>query len=300
MMRWLRRSFLGVVLALPFALVGFALVQTPAQAQSGNEEVDCIVCHPAFQQAWVDGAHGQASTDPIFLEAWRAGGEDKTCMNCHTTGYDPKTGMWEEDGVGCKSCHDPEGVDHPTEPMPADRSAAFCGKCHTETYFEWQVSGHRSEELNCIGCHDPHATGLKAFSASVLCSKCHRTRASSFGHSEHAAEGLTCADCHLGPTLTEAGEGHAVRDHSFGVKLSTCNECHAYQMHDPVEVHPEPFTAPEPEPVAAVETVTLRADPSPISPVGFAMLSGIVGMASGMILAPWLERWYERIKKDEE
>jgi len=71
-------------------------------------------------------------------------------------------------------------------------------------------------------------------------------------------------------------------------------------MHDPVEVHPEPLTTPEPEPVAAVETDTLRADPSPISPVGFAMLSGIVGMASGMILAPWLERWYERIKKDEE
>jgi hypothetical protein len=71
-------------------------------------------------------------------------------------------------------------------------------------------------------------------------------------------------------------------------------------MHDPVEVHPEPFTPPEPEPVAGVETVTIRADPSPISPVGFAMLSGIVGMASGMILAPWLERWYERIKKDEE
>jgi hypothetical protein len=67
-----------------------------------------------------------------------------------------------------------------------------------------------------------------------------------------------------------------------------------------VEVHPEPFSTPELEPIAGVEIVTLRTDPSPISPVGFAMLSGIVGMASGMILAPWLERWYERIKKDEE
>ena len=300
MSRWFRRLFLGMVFALPLALVSFAFVQTPVQAQSGDGDVDCAICHPAFQQSWGDGAHGQASTDPKFLDAWRAGGEDKTCLTCHTTGYDPKTGMWEMDGVGCESCHDSSAIDHPTEPMPADRSAAFCGKCHTETYFEWQVSGHRNVELNCIGCHDPHATGLKAYDAAVLCSTCHRTRASSFGHSEHAAEDLTCADCHLGPTLAETGEGHAVRDHSFGVKLSTCNECHAYQMHDPVEVHPEPFTAPEPEPVAGVETLTIRADPSPISPVGFAMLSGIVGMASGMILAPWLERWYERIKKDEE
>jgi hypothetical protein len=70
-------------------------------------------------------------------------------------------------------------------------------------------------------------------------------------------------------------------------------------MHAPVEVQATTSTE-EPEPVSGVDSLVMRADPSPISPVGFAMLSGIVGMASGMILAPWLERWYERIKKDEE
>ncbi|MES0343459.1 MAG: cytochrome c3 family protein [Anaerolineales bacterium] len=300
MNRWLRRLFLGIAFALPLALVSFALVQTPVEAQSGNSDLDCALCHFAVEEIWSDGAHGQASTDPIFLDAWRAGGEDETCLNCHTTGYDSKTGLWEKDGVGCESCHDSEGIDHPTEPIPADRSAAFCGTCHTETYFEWQVSGHGSEDLDCLGCHDPHQTGLKTYDASTLCSTCHQTRASSFGHSEHAAEGLTCADCHLGTTSTEIGEGRGVRDHSFGVKLSTCTECHADQMHDPVDVQTEPLTAPEPEPVSGVDTLTMSVDPSPISPVGFAMLSGIVGMASGMILAPWLERWYERIKKDEE
>ena len=69
---------------------------------------------------------------------------------------------------------------------------------------------------------------------------------------------------------------------------------------DPPSPSVRAWTPPEPEPVAGVETDMIRADPSPISPVGFAMLSGIVGMASGMILAPWLERWYDRIKKDEE
>ena len=183
--------------------------------------------------------------------------------------------------------------------MPSDRSAEFCGSCHTETFFEWQVSGHKSEDLDCIGCHDSHETSLKAYDASVLCSTCHATRASSFGHSEHAAQGLTCADCHLGSVSTDVGEGHGVRDHSFGVKLSTCNDCHAYQMHDPVEIQSEPPTE-EPEPIGGVDSVSMSSDPSPISPVGFAMLSGIIGMATGMILAPWLERWYERIKQDEE
>jgi len=300
MSRWLRKLFLGIAFALPLALVSFAFVQTPVEAQSGDGDVACATCHPAFHQAWLDGAHGRASTDPIFLNAWREAGEDETCLTCHTTGYDPETGAWKQDGVTCEACHDSEDVDHPSEPMPSDRSAEFCGTCHTETYFEWQVSGHRGEDLDCLGCHDPHQTGLKTYDASTLCSTCHRTRASSFAHSEHSVEGLTCADCHLGPTMSETGEGHAVRDHSFGVRLSTCNECHAYQMHDPEEVHPEPLSTPDPEPVAGVDSVSMSSDPSPISPVGFAMLSGIVGMASGMILAPWLERWYERIKKDEE
>ena len=36
MIRWLRRLLLGTVFALPFALVSFAFVQTPVQAQSGG------------------------------------------------------------------------------------------------------------------------------------------------------------------------------------------------------------------------------------------------------------------------
>ena len=61
-------------------------------------------------------------------------------------------------------------------------------------------------------------------------------------------------------------------------------------MHDPVEVHPESAGTPDPEPLSGSEEIVASTEPSAISPVGFAMLSGIVGMASGMILAPWLER----------
>lgn len=298
---WLRRLSIGFLFAVPLALIAFAVVQTPTHAQStdpsGNE---CGVCHPAFVESWEQSAHQQAADDPDFLLAWREQGEQETCLSCHSTGYDADEGVWQHEGIGCAVCHSSELGDHPLEPMAADRSAKFCGDCHTETFFEWQVSGHRQEELTCVGCHDAHSTSLKAHDASALCSTCHRDRASNFTHSAHSSEGLTCADCHLGPTDVEAGEGHGVRDHSFGVKLSTCNACHAYQMHDPVEVHPEPAASLEPEASAIAEAGLLSLEPGPINPLGFAILSGLVGMASGMVLAPWLERWYKRVDRDED
>ena len=204
------------------------------------------------------------------------------------------------EGVGCEACHSPLQENHPMEPMAAERSAKLCGNCHTETYFEWQVSGHRQQDLDCISCHDPHATGLNSYDASTLCAACHRNRASNFAHSEHSLEGLTCADCHLGPLEGETGEGHAIRDHSFHVRLSTCNDCHAYQMHDPVEVHPEPSTTKEEENIASSEMTVIREEPGPANPIGFATVAGLIGMASGMILAPWLERWYRRINHEDE
>ena len=296
---WVKRSCLGAIFAIPMAMVAFAFFQVPVQAQEGGEPTnECQSCHPAFQEAWIAGAHGQAASDPAFLDAWAQADKDPQCLTCHTTGFDLATGMYESQGVTCSACHDSSTANHPAEPMPSDGSPNLCGSCHTETYFEWQISGHRQEELGCVDCHDPHATELKAFDESSLCSTCHRTRASNFTHTQHSQEGLTCADCHLGPIIARTGESHAVRDHSFGVKLSSCNACHAYQMHDAVEAQPELAGTAEPDAMASVDTVSVAREPTNISPVGFAMLSGLVGMASGMILAPWLERWYQRIKEE--
>lgn len=300
-----KRSFFrmlvfGMLFAVPIAIIAFVFVDTSAHAQfTAQSTEDCAVCHPAFQEAWEVGVHGQAATDPAFMEAWAAQGQPAMCMSCHTTGFNPENGTWKEAGVGCEACHSPLQPNHPMEPMAAERSASLCGECHTETFFEWQASGHRQEDLNCISCHDPHGTALKTYDASSLCAACHRDRASNFAHSAHSAEGLTCANCHLGPLEGDTGEGHAVRDHSFDVRLSTCNECHAYQMHDPVEVHPEPQATPEGN-LASSEMTIVRSEPGPINPLGFATLAGLVGMATGMILAPWLERWYKRINQEED
>jgi predicted CXXCH cytochrome family protein len=174
----------------------------------------------------------------------------------------------------------------------------MCGSCHTETHFEWQVSSHRQEGLECIGCHDPHQTSLKAEDSDDLCSSCHSTRAENFSHSAHSRSGLSCADCHLGSTEQEPGDGHGSQDHSFYVSLSTCTECHAYQLHDPEEVHPPEEVSPVEEnldAMASVEEVSVISEPKPVSPIGFTTVAGMVGVALGIIIAPWLERWRKNI-----
>jgi hypothetical protein len=148
--------------------------------------------------------------------------------------------------------------------------------------------------LDCVGCHDPHATGLKGEDAATQCASCHRTRASNFAHSEHSQQGLTCADCHLAELPDQTGEGHARLDHSFNVRLSTCNACHAYQMHDPTTVHPERPAQVPLEAFGQVETMSVLQEPEPVSPLGFATMAGLVGVIAGVILAPWLDRWHRQ------
>jgi hypothetical protein len=284
---------IGLLFAIPFGLASVAFVQADTlPASVGSMDKDCQSCHTAVHNAWMNSAHGHATTDPSFQKSWEALGEPRECLACHTTGYDPETDTWVAEGINCAACHSPIEQNHPDVPMPTDQSANLCGTCHTETLFEWQVSKHRSTNLTCVGCHGQHSTTLRDEDASALCSSCHRERASNFAHTAHSQEGLTCADCHLGPLNGELGEGHAVRDHSFQVKLSTCNECHAYQMHDPVEVHTDKLVTESPETLASYETFGVSVEPDPVSPLGFAMLSGLFGLAIGMIAAPWLERGY--------
>ncbi len=300
----LKRLFYGILFAIPLMLVTYALVLAAPrnQAETPSGEKDCAVCHPAFQEAWEVSRHGIATTDPIFREAWKEQGEPPECLACHVTGYDEETNTWAAEGITCQACHDPIPENHPLEPMAADRSAKLCGDCHPETFFEWQVSAHREKGLDCSGCHDPHATGLKADNPSLLCSSCHRGRASNFTHSAHSQQGLTCIDCHLGTLDQEAREGHSLRDHSFFVSLGTCNSCHVYQMHDPVAVHPENPTPVPPDAMASTETVSVSAEPVPVSPIGFTALSGLIGVALGVIIAPWIERLQKRsrFEYDEE
>jgi predicted CXXCH cytochrome family protein len=310
------------IIAVVFALLTAGVTLVIANAQEGKNPPpqstpDCAVCHTEFQTTWQSGPHGQAGSDPIFLDDWTKQGKPGACLVCHTTGYDPATATYKADGVTCEACHNPVPADHPKSPMPVDRSTDLCGRCHSDTRFGWQdwkVSAHYQRGLDCATCHDPHSASLKTATGpdvgkktddvSQLCVTCHQESSMDFPYTTHAQQGISCVDCHVKGLGNAEKTAHTVPDHSFNASLASCNTCHAQQMHSPAEaINTKETTLPLlAEPNVEVKPASAVPEPDPVSPIGFSAMAGFIGLAGGMVLAPWLERWYHRAVKqtDEE
>ncbi|MBN2115348.1 MAG: hypothetical protein JW730_02185 [Anaerolineales bacterium] len=306
-----------LLIAVMFALLAAGVTLIIASAQGNippaqQTSTDCVVCHTEFQMSWQNGAHGQAGSDPVFMEEWNAQGKPGACLVCHTTGYDPATATYKADGVTCEACHGPVPADHPKTPMPVDRSTDMCGRCHSDTRFGWQdwkISTHYQRGMDCATCHDPHSAALKKVVAprdsqksddiSQLCITCHKESSMDFSYTAHAQKDISCVDCHVNHLENADRQAHTVPDHSFNASLKSCNTCHAQQMHSATEaIVPEGTTPPvSSEPTAEVKSASVTPEPDPVSPMGFSALAGLIGLAGGMVLAPWLERWYHRTVK---
>lgn len=124
-----------------------------------------------------------------------------------------------------------------------------------------------------------------------------------FSYTTHHQQGISCVDCHVKHIENEDRAAHTVPDHSFNASLQSCNTCHAQQMHSPMEATNTasgtnaPISVDVPQEELKFASVT--PEPTPVSPVGFSVLAGLIGLAGGMVLAPWLERWYRRTVKHE-
>jgi predicted CXXCH cytochrome family protein len=320
-----RRFIISVVFA--FLAAGVTLIvaraQTPQPPQPNVPMTNdnCIACHNDIATVWMTGSHGRAGTDPIFSEAWNAQGKPGACLVCHTTGYDPATGNSEASSVACTACHTPVPADHPNEKMPIDTTPDLCGKCHSDPRFttqDWQLSAHYQRGMSCSVCHDPHTAGMKTVAgvpttssdASALCENCHKDAMKNFPTSTHAEAGVTCVQCHLGFNVgnqtisaTDFMTAHKAPDHSFMPTLATCSACHANQMHAPGQAvvaaaikseETGGTPTPSPTPVATpIPLVTKQA--APVSPAGFSGIAGLLGLAGGMVLQPWLEKLYHQV-----
>jgi predicted CXXCH cytochrome family protein len=304
MKKILVRFLYGLLFAVPLMLVTFALAQAANKPQAGpTSSLDCKQCHTAIYQAWESGYHGKSMSDPVFTKDWEAKGRPNDCLKCHVTGYDPATNTMKADGITCEACHSPIISNHPLAPMSTNPSSKMCGDCHTETLFEFNASAHQQQGMDCVSCHDQHATTLKEANAGTLCSSCHQDRATNFNHTQHNQQGLTCADCHVNRLQQTPSEGLAKVDHSFFVNLNACSRCHAYQLHntDVGAVIATPTPAPAADSMTSAEHATASREPQPVSPLGFTTLSGLVGIAFGVIMAPYIDKVYRRNpKKDDE
>jgi predicted CXXCH cytochrome family protein len=166
--------------------------------------------------------------------------------------------------------------------------------------------------MDCTTCHDPHSASLKKVSAlltggsatdevSQLCINCHQENSMDFPYTEHHKKGVSCVDCHVNHLENEDRTAHTVPDHSFNANLQSCNTCHGQQMHGPTEaVAGQEVSAPlVTEPAVGETLAAVTPEPDPASPIGFSVLAGMIGLAGGMVLAPWLERWYRHLSKHD-
>ena len=307
-MNKLEKAIFSLVLAILAAGVTLVFARAEENTQLPvQQDLNCINCHEETQMAWYGGAHGNASQDSRFTNAWAEQGQPGACLVCHVTGYNPADGTWKQDGVSCEACHTPVNANHPNEPMPVKDPVELCGQCHSDARFgwqEWQSSTHFERNMNCSTCHDPHSASLKSIEGSTdegsssLCINCHRQFSMDFSYSNHKQAGVNCIDCHL-QHFGDQGERdvHTMPDHSFTANLSSCNTCHSNQMHTADETTAEPINVDTLESDhASAEQISDK--PSPLSPFGYAGLAGLLGLAGGMVLSPWLDRAYRHLTKD--
>ncbi len=319
MFSWFNRTMIALTFALIFAGVTLMAVnaqegtEQPVVQQAGDDNKDCAGCHTEFQMKWMNGSHGQSGTDPVFLTDWESQGKPGACLVCHTTGYDPATATWESANINCKACHVDEGGDHPKTTMSMDTSPDLCGRCHSDTRFgwqDWQGSTHYQRGMECTTCHDPHSASLKftvasdgsgLTDASQLCINCHKEASMGFSYTQHHKEGISCIDCHLEHLEKTNSTPHSVPDHSFKASLETCNTCHSAQMHSSADAVSTGETIPvgNADVPTVVPATEVTPEPTPVSPLGYAGLAGLLGLAGGIVLAPWLEKFYRREVKHQ-
>ena len=195
----------------------------------------CATCHQNIHDEWMNSRHAQAFSSPIFQRDWSTLGSSVTCLECHTTGYDPKTGQYAQGGVACEACHGPFQTGHPASPMPVTPNADLCAKCHKTTTDEWHSSKHGQADppVQCEACHDPHSQSPLAPTITALCSNCHKDRGTSFTHGTHANAGLECSNCHMytAPRTGDPIQGLVPTGHTFTVGSDACIGCHQDTVH---------------------------------------------------------------------
>jgi hypothetical protein len=176
------------------------------------------------------------------------------CAVCHTTGYAPQghqnnlegiVGTWALPGIQCERCHGPGSL-HAADPqgiqMVVERASQLCGDCHArdnpaliEASDGFEVNQLQFEDLynsrhfalDCIDCHDPHASAVFADETMnptqgirQVCEACHWQNEAVQNNRKHL--GVDCIDCHM-PPMAKSAQANLdlhiadVRSHQFAI-----------------------------------------------------------------------------------
>ena len=242
-----RKKFIGITFIGVFSLsVLIYMVFCQPQAATANPiqaphtqsfsyagSDSCAQCHEEIHNNWMTTFHANAFSSPIFQRDWTELSSQTSCLECHTTGFNPTDGTYVEEGVTCESCHGAFDPRHPGQPMSVTPDAELCRQCHKTTTDEWKASPHHAAEIQCQACHDPHSQTPLAESVTLLCTNCHKDMGDSFTHGTHANAGLECSNCHM---YTPPREGNPIMGlvptgHTFTVGSEACIGCHQDTVH---------------------------------------------------------------------
>ena len=307
-----KRVLLGVTFALLMGFLTFAITQAQTVPEVYGSD-DCGNCHEAVTSQWQNSAHGHASVVATFLDAWAEQGSPPECLRCHTTGFNAETGSYEKEGIACETCHPSDPAEHPQTIMQTDISSRLCGQCHVDTFSEWEASQHGQEGLTCARCHNPHTNELRAGSMQDTCRSCHKEETHFYTFTAHASEGLLCTDCHLQTNNTPLGSGHSQINHTFSVGSDACTACHSDGLHKPTaptttvdskspclyDQNASVMQASFPT-LNSTETDSILPELSANSTYNFTILAALIGLAFGLVGSPWLEKWQERLRAQDQ
>jgi hypothetical protein len=228
---------IGIGMVLTFSGVWIAHAQggptpTPTLSPTPITRAEgCAQCHLNVVADWQNSAHARAYTNAAFADSWAKTGNDKTCLGCHTTDFNIRTGEFAHEGVTCEACHGQTLSSHPPQAMPVNKGVDVCAGCHTNTVKEWAASKHGEQQLACVTCHLPHTQTLRFASTNELCLNCHKDQPVGYAHETHTDQ--QCTDCHWHKTAPTdlavhnrtGALGHS--GHEGGVFTVACINCHA-------------------------------------------------------------------------
>jgi hypothetical protein len=228
-------------LAIGFVLIMVALNMTTKVNQAAPltqnpeptpEVKDCVDCHLDIANSWSQSMHAHAYDDEHFQEHWQEMDKPGNCLTCHTTNFIPSTGEYESEGVSCRACHGTT-TNHPPEIIPTRADTDYCGSCHTTTLSEWRKTGHSTDNVGCMDCHNPHSQEPLFDNHDDLCINCHIEDMGDYLNDLHVKKDIGCVDCHalVIPPDEDPEDGIVPTGHEFSISPQTCVACHTDTLH---------------------------------------------------------------------
>jgi len=248
----------------------------------------CIECHQPTYNSVAQTGHSHA------LDVLKGFGQDQNpkCLPCHSVGYGISTGFSSATatpnltGVQCENCHGVAGnhAANPDDTIARPRvelAATVCGGCHTNTYAQWQGTGHATvvEDMNptnridsCGRCHSGsvresllEGTALPAGDANIptVCATC---------HDSHAATGHPAQL--LNPTFSTNNyfiTTSASFVSQYNPNINLCAQCHNHRGAAWSDTSRSPHHSPQYN-ILLGNIGELASGPSSYDPAGHALL----------------------------